>query len=66
MCIIPGLTRPSAPAQSIAGALRLRTGDPEAVSFFGTAAVVFVGSAVALAIRVDRRFSSSQNVRLTR
>ena len=45
--------------------------DPEALSFFGTtlgviAAAVFIGSAVALVIRVGRRFSSSQNVRLTR
>jgi hypothetical protein len=45
--------------------------DPEALSFFGIAlgvigAAVLVGSVVALAIGVGRRFSPSQNTRLTR
>jgi hypothetical protein len=45
--------------------------DPEALSFSGTAlgvmaAAVFVGSVVALAISIGRRFSSPQNIRLTR
>ena len=45
--------------------------DPAALSFFATAlaviaAAVFVGSAVALVIRAGRRFSSTQNIRLTR
>jgi len=45
--------------------------DPEALSFFGTtlaviAAAVFVGSVVALVIRVGRLFSPTQNIRLTR
>jgi hypothetical protein len=45
--------------------------DPEALSFFATTlavlgAAVFVGSLVAVAISAGRRFSSSENIRLTR